>query len=358
MVNMRFSDILGQEKAQHFLRQVMAREKMPHAYLFTGIPGVGKKSTAQALAMALNCLSPQDGDACGSCASCRKIVGGNAPDFQVIRPEGSKIGIDQIREVNHGLSFAPLSARYRVLVFCQSEAMTPEAANAFLKTLEEPSLGNIFILTATEPLDLLPTIVSRCQRVSFQPLPRAVVTNWISEKKGLSRKEADIVAGLSEGSLGRALEMVESEFLEKREEWLARIAGLPAFPKTKALGVAFKWAEELKTGDTRGGQGSGFGSAVVLDIWKSWYRDLLLAKAEGSEHSFMNRDFSQNLKKISKGFNIKNLAESVFLIDRAQMDLVENRNSALVVEHLVLQLSALAARRPPLDPFTNGSRQA
>jgi len=338
---MRFSDILGQEKAQHFLRRVMAREKMPHAYLFTGIPGVGKKSTAQALAMALNCLSPQDGDACGSCDSCRKIMNGNAPDFRVIRPEGSKIGIDQIRGVNHGLSFAPLSARYRVLVLCQSEAMTPEAANAFLKTLEEPSPGNIFILTATEPLDLLPTIVSRCQRVSFQPLPRTVVANWISEKKGLSGKEADIVAGLSGGSMGRALEMVESEFLEKREEWLARIVELPAFPKTKALGAAFKWAEEIKTQDTRGGKGGGFGPAVVLDIWKSWYRDLLVARAQAGEQSFMNRDFSQNLKKISRGFSIKNLAKSFFLIDRAQMDLLENRNSALVLEHLVLQLRAL-----------------
>lgn len=339
---MRFSDILGQEKAQHFLRQVMAREKMHHAYLFTGIPGVGKKSAAQALAMALNCLAPQDGDACGSCASCRRILSGNAPDFQLIRPGVGKIGIDQIREVNHDLSFAPLSALYRVVVICQSETMTREAANAFLKTLEEPSPGNIFVLTATEPLDLLPTIVSRCQRVSFQPLPRALVANWISEKTFLSGKEADIVAGLSGGSMGRALEMVESEFLEKREEWLARIAELPAFPKTKALGAAFKWAEEIKTGgDTPGGQGSGFGPAAVLDIWKSWYRDLLLAKAEGREQSFMNRDFSQNLKKISKGFKIKNLTESFFLIDRAQMDLVGNRNSALVMEHLVLQLRSL-----------------
>jgi DNA polymerase III subunit delta' len=344
MVNMRFSDILGQEKAQHFLRQVMAREKMPHAYLFTGIPGVGKKSTAQALAMALNCFSPQDGDACGSCASCRKILSGNAPDFQVIRQGGSKIGIDQIREVNHGLSFAPLSARYRVVVICQSETMTPEAANAFLKTLEEPSPGNIFILTATEPLDLLPTIVSRCQRVSFQPLPRAVVAAWISEKRGLSGKKADILGGLSGGSIGRALDMVEGDFLEKREVWISRIAELAAFPKTKALGAAFKWAEEIKTGDIRGGQGTGFGPTAVLDIWKSWYRDLLLAKAEGREQSFMNRDFSQNLKKMSKGFRIKHLAESFFLIDRAQMDLVENRNSALVLEHLVLQLRALAGQ--------------
>lgn len=338
---MPFSDILGQEKARSFLRQVITREKMPHAYLFTGIPGVGKKSTAQALAMALNCLSPRDGDACGSCASCRKIQEGNAPDFQVIYPERGSIGIDQIRELNHGLAFSPLAAQFRVLVICKSEAMTPEAANAFLKTLEEPPLGNILILTATEPLDLLPTIVSRCQKVSFQPLPRAVVARWINEKKELSRKESEIIAALSGGSIGRAAEMVESRFLEQREEWLVRITELPALPKPSSLVAAYTWAEELRAGGSRGGEETLLRPADVLDIWKSWYRDLLLAKVGSGEHSLLNMDFAQNLKKIAKGFSIKNLVKSFFLIDRASRHLEENRNTALVLEHLVLQLRTL-----------------
>jgi DNA polymerase-3 subunit delta' len=315
---------------------------MPHAYLFTGIPGVGKKSTAQALAMALNCVSPQQGDACGSCASCRKILSGNAPDFRLIQPDGNKIKINQIRELNRELSFAPLSARYRVFVICQSEVMTLEAANAFLKTLEEPPPGNIFILTASEPLDLLPTVVSRCQAVSFQPLLRAVVAGWIREKKGISESDANIIAGLSGGSLGRALNMAESEFLEKREKWLARIAKLPTFPREKALGAAFKWAEELKVSDIRDEPERGSGPSAVLDIWKSWYRDLLVSKAEDREQALMNSDFSQNLKKMSNRFTIKSLGRSFHLIDRAQMDLLENRNSALVLEHLVLRLRELA----------------
>ena len=343
---MRFSDIQGQERALHFLSQVIAKKKMPHAYLFTGIPGVGKKTTARALAMALNCVSPQQGDACGSCPSCRKILHGNAPDFQLIQPEGNKIKISQIRELNQELSFAPLSARYRVFVICRSELMTAEAANAFLKTLEEPPPDNIFILTASEPLDLLPTVVSRCQIVSFQPLPRAVVAGWIREKKGLSENDADIIAGLSGGSLGRALTMTESEFLEKREKWLERIAKLPTFPRGKALGAAFTWAEELRISEVRSGPESSSGTSVVLDIWKSWYRDLLVSKAGDGENVLMNSDFSQNLKKISKRLSIKNLGRSFHLIDRAQMELLENRNSALVLEHLVLGLRELAGSGP------------
>lgn len=339
---MRFSDILGQERAKRFLKQVMAREKMPHAYLFTGIPGVGKKSTAQALAMALNCVSPLDGDSCGSCPSCHKILDGNAPDFRVIKPDGNKIGIDQVRELNRSLAFAPLSARYRVVVICRSETMTPEAANAFLKTLEEPPPRNIFILTATESLDLLPTVVSRCQKVSFQPLPRLVVAGLIREKKELSGEDADIIAGLSGGSLGRALEMADEEFLERRGKWLVRIAELPTFSREKALGAALRWAEELKASGAQGGKEGPIGPLVVLDIWKSWYRDLLLTKAGDKKSSLMNVDFSQSLKKISRRTKIKNLAESFHLIDRTQMDLLENRNIALVLEHLLLHLKGLA----------------
>ena len=170
-MNVAFSEILGQKTAKRFLKQVMASGKIPHAYLFTGIPGIGKTTTAMAFAMALNCREPVDFEGCGQCPSCRQFKGKNFPDFISILPEGQNIRIDQIKELNRKLGFAPVSGGYRVCVIHQADAMNDESANSFLKTLEEPPPGNILILRVTESLDLLPTIVSRCQQVPFQPLP-------------------------------------------------------------------------------------------------------------------------------------------------------------------------------------------
>lgn len=339
---MRFSDILGQEKAKGFLNRVMALEKIPHAYLFVGVTGIGKKSTAEALATALNCISPKDGDGCGTCPSCHRIASGNDPDFTVVRPDGRKIKIDQIRGLNRGLAFAPVSARYRVIVICQAEAMTAEAANAFLKTLEEPPPGNIFILTAAEPLDLLPTIVSRCQKISFQPLPIPAIANWLAEKEGMSGERSNTIARLSCGSLGRAAEMAESGFLEKRDEWLSRIAELPWLTADEALNAVFEWAEGFKALQMSGEKNGDADLLAVLDFWKSWYRDLLVVKAGAEDEYLVNGDYSRKLKKVSSGYKMTCLVKSFHLIDRAQRELAENRNVILVMEHLVRKLKTLA----------------
>jgi DNA polymerase-3 subunit delta' len=339
---MRFSEIVGQEKAKGFLQGVLERENVPHAYLFTGIQGVGKKSTALALATAVNCTSVSRGDGCGQCPSCRRIAGRNAPDFLTIEPDGRNIRIKQIRDLNRGMAFAPVSSRYRVVVLERSETMTAEAANAFLKTLEEPPPGNIFILTATEPMDLLPTIVSRCQRVSFQPIPFTAIRDLLLERRQIQEEEASVLARLSSGSLGRALEMAEDGFLAKRDKWLARIMALPGLSRGQALKAVFEWADDMKRSGVVAGKGGTPVPVEILDFWKTWYRDLLVTGAGGEDRYLTNVDFSQELKKNAGGFISKDLIKSIHLIDRAQRDVLENRNPALVVQNLVLDLKTLA----------------
>ncbi|UCF83190.1 MAG: DNA polymerase III subunit delta' [Desulfobacteraceae bacterium] len=342
---MSFSQILGQERAKKFLARVMARDKIPHAYLFTGIPGIGKATTAMALSMALNCLEPIDGDGCGHCVSCRQMKSGNFPDFQSIRPQGQNVKIDQIRDLNRTLSFAPVSGRYRVTVIHRAETMTAEAANSFLKILEEPPPGNILILNATEPLDLLSTIVSRCQRVPFQPLSADDMTYWLVKEKDLDEETAAVLASSSGGSLGRALKMSRGDFVQKRQEWLQRLIGLSGLSMEKAMDMALDCVREDKK---QGLDASETWEANLMDmlaIWETWYRDLLLVRVGGLKRLIINADFFHKLQNTAEKFKIEDLKKSIFAIDQSQWDLRRMRNTKLVMEHTVLSLKSFAGYR-------------
>ena len=339
---MLFSEIIGQEKAKRFLKRVMAEERIPHAYLFTGIPGIGKTSMAKALTMALNCHEPTDFDGCGQCPSCRQLLGGNFPDFIHIKPDGQNIKIEQIRDLNRSLSFAPVSAKHRVCVVQQAEAMTGEAANSFLKTLEEPPPGNILILNAREPLDLLPTIVSRCQRIPFQPLPVQAMTDWLVKEKDIDGQRAAIAAKGSSGSLGSALRMCEEVFFKMRKEWLSVLLKLPRFSKGEALEMAFESATRNRRGGIGNFDAEEPGLLEMLAVWGCWYRDLLLVKVGGPAHLIINVDFSDKFKSLAGNFRKANLIESLFVVNQATKDLRRMRNAALVMEYTVLRLQRLA----------------
>ncbi len=338
---MLFSSILGQERAKGFLRGVITSGKISHAYLFTGIPGIGKTSTAKALTTALNCIETINGDGCGRCLSCRQMMSGNFPDFIEIRPDGQNIKIDQIRELKRRLSFASVSGGYRVCVLCEAETMTEEAANSFLKTLEEPFPGNILVLNTIEPMDLLTTIVSRCQRLSFQPIPAPDIEGWLLKNRGVQAESAKVLARISNGSLGRAIKMLEGDILEKRELWLQKIMQLSAVPREKALEIALECTGEGMTSQENF-PNDREGLSDMLSIWEGWYRDLLLLCVGGSNDLLVNMDFSSKLKNISQRVNIKSLTESISVLDQAQRDLGRMRNRVLVIEHTVLSLNQLA----------------
>jgi len=338
---MRFSEIVGQEKAKGFFKRVIAEERIPHAYLFTGIPGIGKTSTARALAMTLNCHQPADLDACGSCPSCRRMIGGNFPDFVSIRPDGKNIKIEQIRDLNRRLSYAPVSARYRVCVIQQAEAMTREAANSFLKILEEPPPGNILVLNAVEPLELLPTIVSRCQRVPFQPLPMEAMAEWLEREKGMERPSSEMVVRASGGSLGRAIRMSEEPFLARRDVWISGLLKLPGLSRGDALEMAMRTATREKAQGLDDADGGEPGLLEMLALWGRWYRDLLLIRIGGSKRLITHVDFLEELKTIARKTTMENLTDSLLVVDRAVRDLRRMGNPQLVMAHTILSLQKL-----------------
>jgi DNA polymerase-3 subunit delta' len=343
MGTLSFKEIIGQENAAVFLRQVMANDRIASAYLFAGIQGIGKTTTAMAFALLLNCIDPVDGDGCGKCPSCKKIIAGNHPDLVVIEPDQEKktIGINQIREINRRLAFSPVLGQYRITVIDPAEGMTSEAANAFLKTLEEPPSGNIFILNVRDPGELLPTIVSRCQKVPFKPLPTEKIVQWLTRERTLDGEKAKILARLSEGSLGRALRMAEGDLLADRASWVhmldRAINGSPDVLLDTAqefsdLGKKAASSKELR--DDR--------IALMLGVWKSWFRDMVLIKLGDAIHLVVNTDLVSHLTKASVVYTVDGLMRSLAVIARAEHDLMDNKNPLILIERALFGLKGAA----------------
>lgn len=167
---MGFENILSQKKAKRLLKGTLKTKKIPNALLFIGDAYIGKTTTAIAYAKALNCLNPKDEDSCDICLSCKKIQQGLHPDVKVIVPEKDLITINTIREVEEFASLTPLEGKYKVIIIKQADKMNNAAANAFLKTIEEPPLNTVIILTCENIYSLPEPLISRCFKVHFSPL--------------------------------------------------------------------------------------------------------------------------------------------------------------------------------------------
>jgi len=338
----QFSHILGQEKAKRIVQQAVLSGRVPHAYLFTGITGVGKTSLATAMAASLNCKSRKGVEACGKCSSCRQISSGNFPDFSLISPEGGAIKIRQIREAQDSMRFAPMAGPYRVVILDQAETMTDEAANAFLKTLEEPPKGNVLVLNAVEPANLLPTIVSRCQRVPFVPLATEQIVDYLVNETGMQGEKAVVLAKVAEGSLGRAIAMAQSDFLEQREKWLKKAMKIPELNAAAAFDMALELSGEKGADVEQGSKYEVGGLLDLLGVLAMWYRDLLLLKTGGAQSLLVNADLLGELKSFARKFKLLQIYESLLILDQAQRDIRMRRNKALVLEKMVLSLRDLA----------------
>ena len=339
-----FKDIRGQERAVAFLRGVITNERVASAYLFAGIKGIGKTTTALGFALLLDCADPVDADACTQCDSCRKIFDGNHPDISLIEPEkqGRAIKIDQIREIERQIAFSPVSARYRVMIIDPADRMTDEAANAFLKTLEEPPPHNVFILNVRDPGDLLPTIVSRCQRVPFKPLATGYVADFLTHEENVDTDRARLVARLSEGSLGRAQKLATDELFEERTHWLSRLSNVVAGSFDTLLDFARECSSLEKTTSASSMEPREEKIALMMGIWKSWYRDLLLIKQGGTRDLVFNFDLGSHLEKASALYTVDALISALAVISRAERDLMNNRNSLLLLERSLLGLKEIA----------------
>ena len=321
---MSFKQIIGQDRQINILKNVVKRGTVAHAYLFTGIPGIGKRSTAIAMAKALNCKTTT-GDFCGSCTSCKKIEHTTHPDIHWIEPEGDYIKIDQIRKMQEQISYTLYEGKHKLVILNKAERMNPQSSNCLLKTLEEPPPHTTLILLTSAPYQLLSTLRSRCQRVMFQPLPIELIVKLLQEKGGDENDKLNLIASLSSGSPGKAIQWMETGALQEREELFEKINHMNNCFITEIFDLA------ASLGDDK---------AVLLkrlELLKLWIRDLLIFKATDQSRYLINRDLVKKVTTLASQLSWSNLFKKAAIVDEVQSALLSNVNPRLAMETMLLK---------------------
>ena len=329
---MAFRDILGHAREIGVIKNSIKNGRLAHAFIFSGPESIGKRLVASSLAAALNCARPVDGDACGECADCRLARALSHPNILEVVPVDAKgepvanglIRIEQVRDVQAALRYRVERGK-KVVVVDQAEKFMPAAANAFLKTLEEPPADSIIILITSRAPELLPTILSRCHRVNFSPIPAFELATALSGVHSISQEDGLVLARLGGGSMGSALRYLSGGAHEKRREVLSKLGSLATGDALGALALA----EELSKRDDLD---------ELLEFMKCWYRDRLVA-AEGAPELVVNSDFTEYLQGEEASFS--RLAGSYSMIENARRNITPPRygNRQLTMEVLLLHLA-------------------
>jgi DNA polymerase-3 subunit delta' len=321
-------DMIGHEWAVEMLKKHVAEGATRHAYLFAGPPGLGRRTLALRFAQALNCQTPVEaGVPCGECRDCRQIAAMKHADLTVVQAEseGGILKVDQIREARRSLTLKPYQAKYRVALFLRFQEANDNAANALLKTLEEAPSYAVLILTADNPEQLLPTIVSRCEVLRLRPLKIEEIQKAL-ESRGEERGRAKLVAHISGGRFGYALRLLENDaLLEKREERLNDLQSLISASRLEKFAYADKLARDKDA----------MRQAVL--IWLSYWRDVMLRSAQ-AETPLVNVDRNLEIEDLAGRLNLSAARKVVSGLEDILEKMERNVNSRLLAEVLLLDL--------------------
>ena len=317
--------LIGHEWAKQLLVTNIAANRVPHAILVTGMPNIGKTTLCRFVGQALNCTGSGTRP-CGECLNCHKTVSGNHPDIAILDEPGEPIKIEEVRTLQQQLSLTPYEGAWRIAILCDFERATREAANALLKTLEEPPPQVVMMLTATEPDILLPTIVSRCQVLSLRPLPVDQVKQALMQYWHASEAQADLLSHVSAGRLGWAISaMQDSVILERRETAIEDLLNLMSKNRVERLAYARALSRNPQL------------VTETLEYWLSWWHDLLTLRG-GVGGYVINVDQVAGLQQRAELVTLQEVKNMVDQLRYTMRAIDQNANVRLALEVLLLSL--------------------
>ena len=379
---MGWNRVVGQQRVKGLLANMLAGQRVPHALLFTGPPGVGKDAAAIELARAILC--PDRGAAtegCGRCDSCRGVdtlqhqslhlvfalptgknedgrsdppllklsdqeIGlirdeiarkGEDPYHDIQIPKAQQIKISSIRELRREVSKASRDSYGRVIIVSEADMMRSESANAFLKTLEEPTARTYLILTSSRPEHLLATITSRCQAIRFDRLGENEIADALVAAGGVDRQSAVLAAHLADGSLTRGRDLLDGEIARERFDVLSFLRSVLRRSPVSAHGEI----ERLTAGNDRAR------IERVLGLLLIWLRDLFQVRITGSEDSVINSDQIDDIRSFLRNFPEAPLADMIHSVEQSIYAIRRNGQPSLVM--IVLAMRIIDACFPPVE---------
>lgn len=324
-----FKDILGHDLIKKHFTAAIATGNVSHAYILSGEDGMGKKALADAFALALMCQEGNGGEPCRQCHACRQVLSGNHPDIiYVTHEKPASIGVDDVRrQINDTVQVKPYSSSYKLYIVDEAQKMTVQAQNALLKTIEEPPAYAVILLLTTNSEAFLPTILSRCVKMSLKPLSDGQVRAYLTDQLNVTPSQAEVFTAFARGNLGKAISLSQSEeFQQFYEELIKLLARLKKADLTELLEDVKRWKE------------NGADLYQCLDFMQMWYRDVLMYKTTKDINLLIFKDQFGTVNEMCAASGYDGIERILTAIDKARIRLDANVNTELVMELLFLTI--------------------
>jgi DNA polymerase-3 subunit delta' len=329
---MSFTKLIGNERNKRILQRLLERRSIASTLIFSGPEGVGKRQFALTMAKAANCqAAPGDRfaiDSCDKCSTCRRIDEATYGDVVTVEPDGQSIKIAQTRALTVEVYYRPREGRQRFFIIDEGDRLRDEAANALLKTLEEPPPTSTIILLTSRPDALLSTIRSRAQRLTFVPLPVAEMEGYLKANYPRPPGETELLARLTEGRIGQATAFDLSVYRQERRALLGMIELMASGDELFRLLKAAEYLGKKEKDDFE----------KALDLLASLLRDLFLLAAGGSRDKLTNIDVADRLEELAPKIGLNRLIDWVAQFDRLRAMMKININRQIATEALLLEL--------------------